>query len=130
MSKKAMAKIVEINKQELSSEKVELGILDDISSDVRANGSGTSKARILLRDAYGNLGKAFGLYEDAIKRNNSIEKNSTKFKQEVDNLGISPNNLDQIGKFVYKGLYVSKVLETDLKAVQKAVQALKQSSEI
>jgi len=125
-----MAKIVEINKQQLSTEKVELGILDDISSDVRANGSGTSKARILLRNAYGNLGKAFGLYEDAIKRNNSIEKNSTKFKQEVDNLGISPNNLDQIGKFVYKGLYVSKVLETDLKAVQKAVQALKQSSEI
>jgi hypothetical protein len=130
MSKKAMAKIVEINKQELSSERVELGILDDISSDVRANGSGTSKARILLRDAYGNLGKAFGLYEDAIKRNNSIEKNSTKFKQEVDNLGISSKNLDQIGKFAYEGLYVSKVLETDLKAVQKAVQALKQSSEI
>ena len=31
MSKKAMAKIVEINKQELSTEKVELGAVQDLS---------------------------------------------------------------------------------------------------
>ena len=31
MSKKAMAKIVEISKQELSTEKVELSVADDVS---------------------------------------------------------------------------------------------------
>ena len=128
MRKKAMNYVSQVT--ELSTEKVELGILDDISSDVRANGSGTDKARVLLRDAFSNLAKAFTLYEDAIKRNNNIEKNSNKFKQEVNNLGISPNNLDQIGKNAYQGLYVSKIPETNLKAVQKAISALRQSSEI
>ncbi len=128
MRKKAMRNVSIMT--ELSTEKVELGILDDISSDVRANGSGTDKARVLLRDAFSNLAKAFTLYEDAIKRNNNIEKNSNKFKQEVNNLGISPNNLDQFAKNAYQGLYVSNIPETNLKAVQKAISALRQSSEI
>ncbi len=34
MSKKAMAKIVEINKQELSTEKVELALVDDLKDSI------------------------------------------------------------------------------------------------
>jgi uncharacterized protein YhaN len=117
-------------KQELSSQKVELSIMSDIESDVLTNGKVKDRERANLRQAFNLLAKALEAYQNASKRQDRIEKNSAKFKAEVDALGLSPSNLDQFAKNVYQGLYSDNTINVNVDALSKAISALKQSSEI
>jgi uncharacterized protein YhaN len=117
-------------KQELSSQKVELSIMSDIESDVLTNGKVKDRERANLRQAFNLLAKALEAYQNASKRQDRIEKNSAKFKAEVDSLGLSPSNLDQFAKNVYQGLYSDNTINVNVDALSKAISALKQSSEI
>ena len=117
-------------KQELSSQKVELSIMSDIESDVLTNGKVKDRERANVREAFNLLAKALEAYQNAAKRQDRIEKNSSKFKSEVDALGLSPSNLDQFAKNVYQGLYSDNTINANVDALSKAISALKQSSEI
>lgn len=117
-------------KQELSSQKVELSIMSDIESDVLTNGKVKDRERANVREAFNILAKALEAYQNAAKRQDRIEKNSAKFKAEVDALGLSPSNLDQFAKNVYQGLYSDNTINANVDALSKAISALKQSSEI
>jgi len=112
-----------------SKEKVELAIYQDIESDVLANGKGEDKARPSIRNAFKDLASAIDVLERNVTRQARINKNSAKFKQEVDSLGISPNSLDQFAKNVYNGLY-DKDYDSELKALRGAISSLKQSKEV
>ena len=104
-------------KQELSSQKVELSIMSDIESDVLTNGKVKDRERANLRQAFNLLAKALEAYQNASKRQDRIEKNSAKFKAEVDALGLSPSNLDQFAKNVYQGLYSDNTINVNVDAL-------------
>ena len=123
MSEKSISKML------FSKEKVELAIYQDIESDVLANGKGEDKARPAIRNAFKDLASAIDILERNVTRQARINKNSAKFKQEVDSLGISPNSLDQFAKNVYNGLY-DKDYDAELKALRGAISSLKQSKEV
>jgi hypothetical protein len=118
-----------VSKMLFSKEKVELAIYQDIESDVLANGKGEDKARPSIRNAFKDLASAIDVLERNVTRQARINKNSAKFKQEVDSLGISPNSLDQFAKNVYNGLY-DKDYDSELKALRGAISSLKQSKEV
>ena len=118
-----------VSKMLFSKEKVELAIYQDIESDVLANGKGEDKARPSIRNAFKDLASAIDVLERNVTRQERINKNSAKFKQEVDSLGISPNSLDQFAKNVYNGLY-DKDYDSELKALRGAISSLKQSKEV
>ena len=115
-------------KTELTTQKVELGLLDDLKSDVSTNGEVDSKARALVRQAYSDLGKAFELYSNMKTRNERIIKNSNKFQQSVKELGIEVT--DQFQKNVIAGLYDDKNLDFKIKSVGTANSSLKGTGEI
>jgi len=121
--------IKKVSKMLFSKEKVELAIYQDIESDVLANGKGEDKARPSIRNAFKDLASAIDVLERNVTRQARINKNSAKFKQEVDSLGISPNSLDQFAKNVYNGLY-DKDYDSELKALRGAISSLKQSKEV
>ena len=118
-----------VSKMLFSKQKVELAIYQDIESDVLANGKGEDKARPSIRNAFKDLASAIDVLERNVTRQARINKNSAKFKQEVDSLGISPNSLDQFAKNVYNGLY-DKDYDSELKALRGAISSLKQSKEV
>jgi hypothetical protein len=118
-----------VSKMLFSKEKVELAIYQDIESDVLANSKGEDKARPAIRNAFKDLASAIDVLERNVTRQARINKNSAKFKQEVDSLGISPNSLDQFAKNVYNGLY-DKDYDSELKALRGAISSLKQSKEV
>ena len=118
-----------VSKMLFSKEKVELAIYQDVESDVLANGKGEDKARPSIRNAFKDLASAIDVLERNVTRQARINKNSAKFKQEVDSLGISPNSLDQFAKNVYNGLY-DKDYDSELKALRGAISSLKQSKEV
>ena len=75
MSKKAMAKIVEINKQELSTEKVELGAVQDFNkvADRLTSGSKTlNKAAQEFVNDLSDFGKLRSKLEDSYRRAESF----------------------------------------------------------
>lgn len=115
---------------ELSSEKVELGLIDDILSDVGANGTGRDKARQLIRSAFGDLGTALEIIERIPKRNDKISKASDKLKSQIKELGIQESSLPQEMRFAIGGQYIDKSADSDIKALRGALSSLRGSSEI
>jgi len=109
--------------------KIELGIVDDILSDVNANGKSRSKYRNLIRQAQQNIVKANEQLQNLDKRNERIIKGSKKFKQEVDKLGLA-KGLEKQAKYIYEGLYIDKQIDNDLAAGKEAYKAVTKSSEI
>ena len=76
-------------KELLSVQKVELGLVEDILSDVNANGKSRSAYRKLIRQVRTDLADAFGHLENIKKRDVRIEKQSKSFKKQVDELGVA-----------------------------------------
>lgn len=117
-----------VNKVELGAVKIELALIDDIMSDVDANGVGRDKARPLIRDIQKNLGTIIEIYQRIEARNEKLKKSSAQFQAKIKELGIDPNTLDQISKNIYNNLYVRDVTQ-DLKALKDAGVAIKNTSE-
>jgi hypothetical protein len=115
-------------KTELASHKVELALLDNIESDVLANGKGKDSARQLIRDAYSNLAKAFELYSNVKSRQENIKKNSDKFKATIKELGLEVT--DQFQKNIIADLYIDKDIDNSIKSLQSAVNSLKGTGEV
>ena len=115
-------------KTELASHKVELALLDNIESDVLANGKGKDSARQLIRDAYSNLAKAFQLYSNVKSRQENIKKNSDKFKATIKELGLEVT--DQFQKNIIADLYIDKDIDNSIKSLQSAVNSLKGTGEV
>ena len=114
---------------ELKAKKIELGLVEDILSEVNANGKSRSKYRKLIRQIRTDLATAFGHLENIKKRDVKIEKGSKKFKKLVDDLGIS-NSLKDQQEFIYKNLYIDKSVEKDMAANNEALKAILKSSEL
>lgn len=112
----------------LAKHEVELGIIDELHSDVSANGQSADKARPLIRDAFTQLGQAISNYENIKKRNSSIEKNTEKLKQYVKELGLDVT--DQFQKNAIAGLYIDKNIDTKIVALKNALSELRKSGEI
>ena len=112
-----------------NQEKVELAIYQDVMSDVNANGKGADKARPLIRNAFKDIASAIEILERNVTRQSNIDKNSAKFKSQIDSLGLSPNDLDQLAKNVYNELYMVDY-STEVKALRGAISSLKQSKEV
>tara|TARA_R110000822_G_scaffold128628_5_gene264505 strand:+ start:459 stop:881 length:423 start_codon:yes stop_codon:yes gene_type:complete len=134
MSKKAMAKIVEINKQELSSEKVELAILDDIQkqvnvlseglADMQKKGSTQLKA---LDNASSAVDKLKRANLDASRSNVENETNKTlnlmaRAEEAAKELGVSPTNV--------KGLRELEKLLSEIKKRAEFIERIKQDSKV
>ena len=94
-----------VSKMLFSKEKVELAIYQDIESDVLANGKGEDKARPAIRNAFKDLASAIDILERNVTRQARINKNSAKFKQEVDSLFKSTNIVDKFQNTFYNWLY-------------------------
>jgi len=107
MSKKAMAKIVEISKQELSTEKVELALVDDIDkaiSNLRSELDNLQKAErnqfnavVAIRQA---INEARKVDNDSVNISNKVEgmvdtsaKLITKAQQAAKDLGIKQSDI-------------------------------------
>ena len=68
----------------LASQKVELSLVDDIKSDVSANGKSADIARPLILQASTSLSKAYENLLNIKKRNEVIIKNSEVFKSIIN----------------------------------------------
>ena len=113
-------------------EKVELGLLQDILSDVSTNGKLESKARADIREAFKRLGSAFEAYEGIEKRAARMKQNTKKFQSEMQNLGIDKSSLDTTGKFALDGTYadMAENKAKNLKHLRDALMSLRQTGEI
>ena len=117
------------DKTELATHKIELSVIDDILSEVSANGRGTDKARPLIRDAFSKLGQAIDIYERILPRNKKIEKLSDNLKTQVKELGINVSNLPTEMQNAIKGLYEIDI-NPDIKALKSALSSLKNTREL
>jgi hypothetical protein len=111
------------DKTELAKHEIELGLVDDIKSDVSANGKSADIARPLIIQASTSLSKAYENLLNIKRRNESILKNSDVFKSKLKELGIEPT--DQIQKNIVANLYVDKNIDAKIKAVLTATASLK-----
>ena len=107
----------------LASQKVELGLVDDIKSDVSANGKSADIARPLILQASTSLSKAYENLLNIKKRNELIIKNSEVFKAKLKELGIEPT--DQFQKNIVANLFVDKNIDAKIKAILTATSSLK-----
>ena len=82
---RALNKLVRENKTELKAEKIELGLVDDILSDVNANGKSRSNYRKFIREARASLGKANEQLENLKKRDERIIKASKNSNNKLMN---------------------------------------------
>ena len=125
----ALNKLIRENKTELKAEKVELGLVEDILSDVNANGKSRSAYRKLIRQVRTDLADAFGHLENIKKRDVRIEKQSKSFKKQVDELGVA-SGLKNQQEYIYKGLYTDNSVDKDMAANEQALKAVLKSSEV
>jgi hypothetical protein len=107
----------------LASQKIELGLVDDIKSDVSANGKSADIARPLILQASTSLSKAYENLLNIKKRNEVIIKNSEVFKSKLKELGIEPT--DQFQKNIVANLFVDKNIDAKIKAILTATSSLK-----
>jgi hypothetical protein len=116
----------------LASEKVELSLIDDILSDVRANGAGRDKARSLIRQAFSDLQSANEVLKRIKPRADRIEKASKKLESQVKELGIPVSGLPAQMKFAIGGQYtqIAKEAEPMSSAISKALGSIKQTGEL
>ena len=121
--------IKEAIKELLSVQKVELGLVEDILSDVNANGKSRSAYRKLIRQVRIDLAAAFGHLENIKKRDVRIEKQSKSFKKQVDELGVA-SGLKNQQEYIYKGLYTDNSVDKDMSANEQALKAVLKSSEL
>tara|TARA_R100001443_G_scaffold92457_1_gene99122 strand:+ start:91 stop:1041 length:951 start_codon:yes stop_codon:yes gene_type:complete len=121
--------IREFKKNELKAEKVELSVADDVLSDVSANGQSRSKYRKLIRQVRTDLAAAFGHLENIKKRDERIKKDSKKFKQQADELGVA-KQLKPPYSYIYDGSYVDSQVDNDMAANSQALKAVLKSSEV
>ena len=106
-----------------ASQKVELSLVDDIKSDVSANGKSADIARPLILQASTSLSKAYENLLNIKKRNEVIIKNSEVFKSKLKELGIEPT--DQFQKNIVANLFVDKNIDAKIKAILTATSSLK-----
>jgi hypothetical protein len=107
----------------LASQKVNLSLIDDIKSDVSANGKSADIARPLIIQASTSLSKAYENLLNIKKRNEVIIKNSEVFKAKLKELGIEPT--DQFQKNIVANLFVDKNIDAKIKAILTATSSLK-----
>lgn len=115
-------------KTELASHKVELALLDNIESDVLANGKAKDSARQLIRDAFSNIAKAADLYTNIEKRQQNIKSNGDRFKATIKELGLEVT--DQFQKNIIADLYIDKNIGNSIKSLQSASSSLKVTGEV
>jgi hypothetical protein len=116
-------------KELLSVQKIELGLVEDILSDVNANGKSRSAYRKLIRQVKTDLAAAFGHLENIKKRDERIDKQSKSFKKQVDELGVA-SGLKNQQEYIYKGLYTDNSVDKDMAANEQALKAVLKSSEV
>ena len=115
-------------KTELGTHKLELALLDNIESDVLANGKAKDSARQLIRDAFSNIAKAADLYTNIEKRQQNIKSNGDRFKATIKELGLEVT--DQFQKNIIADLYVDKNIGNSIKSLQSASSSLKVTGEV
>jgi hypothetical protein len=108
--KNAMSKIAQINKQELSSEKVELALVDDIKGIIKqisqyekiadeviqaANNVNSALRKVVDDAKYYNKYKTV-VFSDLRNASNELYKNIQKVEANAKELGISPNSIPEI----------------------------------
>ena len=89
MSKKVMQKIVSIEKQELSNEKVELAAIDDLENDWKSATRGYSEVSNLVRKANQRL-------SDMLKEYKSIEDRGKKIFSQLRELGVEDKDFTEL----------------------------------
>lgn len=101
-----------LNKEEnveLSSEKVELGLIDDLKNQMKSANKDALNAIDLAN-------KAKGLAEKSLKLNNDLEKNFEEVLKKVKDLGISSAEIE-----VKKQL---DQVKTNIKEIEKTLKGL------
>jgi rubrerythrin len=131
MNKQLFNRVANIAKDQEPT-RVELGLLQDILSDVSANGRGIDKARQKIRNAFKEIQESVEIYSRIQKRGENIKQNTKQFQSQMNDLGIDKNSLDTTGKFAYDGTYakMAEDFAQNLKALQSAASAIKQTGEV
>lgn len=141
MSKKSMSKIVEINKQELSTERVELALdsevksaLKDLDKYINVLDNGESTFDKLDREYDTLSSKYYKLRAEVINSRNNLKKIEsqikdvmTKYESASKDLGIKANTIKEY-KLLEEGLKLTSVYiagaDKDLKPITEIVKKL------
>jgi len=116
----------------LGKEKVELGLIQDILSDVDANDVGVRKARQMIRSAAQNVSESIQIYQRLEKRTAEIKKNTKKLQAEIKTLGIDRGSLDTQTKFAIDGTYlrIAEGQASRVKNLRDAIIALRDTGDL
>ena len=132
MKEQIIKEITEKVMVKLESHRIELSLIEDILSAVRANGEGRDKARKLIRQAFSDLQSANEILKRIIPRADKIEKASKKLETQVKELGIPESSLPAEMKTAISGGYTRQAKEAEPMsgAISKALGSIKQTGEV
>lgn len=124
MSKKVMQKIVSIEKQELSAEKVELALIDELKSLVQQSSKDEARANLMISGIGTQVRATIRDIDTAISTINKIESAVTSFEQSSKELGINPNEIKE-----YKDAKLSIRLKDEYIRLKKFARSVRKRFE-
>ena len=88
----------ELSEVELATQKVELGLVDDLFKNVKSLDKKHRKELNIMEMALINYRKSYGKYENEMKtiltEANSLSSEKSKMEQQIKELGIQPKSVD------------------------------------
>jgi hypothetical protein len=124
--KKAMSKIAQINKEELSAQKVELGNMSAIKGALMILKGFDGKATKVVEKFDAKFKEYFNEYDNVVKVRNDIynyvEREATgiarTFEANAKELGVNPNDIaeyKELQKWIDEGVELYKAIDRDYK---------------
>ena len=118
MSKKIMKKIVSIEKQELSAEKVELAAVDDLKSLNKEYFKDTDNINSIVKGAFSEIRKAKTKIISALAVIDKMDSKIREIRKMANELGINENDIEEL-KDAYVAIRDSKQYESLLSTLRK-----------
>jgi ethanolamine ammonia-lyase large subunit len=118
MSKKVMQKIVSIEKQELSSEKVELAAVDDLKSLNKEYFRDTDNINSIVKGAFSEIRKAKTKIISALAVIDKMDSKISEIRKMANELGINENDIEEL-KDAYVAIRDSKQYQSLLSTLRK-----------
>ena len=94
--KNAMNKIAQIKKENLSSEKVELSSLKELSTLTKKYYSNTDTANSIIKGLVSEARRAEAKIDEAVKSAMLMDKAVAKVQQSIKELGINPSMVEEL----------------------------------
>ena len=109
-----------LNKEELSTQKVELAAIDDLKKLNNTYFSDTDSANSIIKGLLSDARRAESKIESALKSVSKLESLVSKVEQSAKELGVNPNNI--------KELQESSVALKDSREYSQILSKIKKSS--